>query len=96
MNAREEQRLLKQIASITEKAYRRGFQHGHGAALGKMNAEAPSEADVAKWRIAEHSKTHSVCPPGTAYAGKKDNLLERLNWELEDQDMINGLFRSDK
>ena len=76
VNDRERRRLLKQIASITEKAYRRGFQHGHGAASGEMNAEAPSAADVAHWRFAKHSKTHSVCPPGTAYAGKRGDLLE--------------------
>ncbi|HET7272659.1 MAG TPA: hypothetical protein VFI90_16425 [Rubrobacter sp.] len=96
MNKRDKQQLLKQVASIAEKAYRRGFQHGHLAASGQMGTTAPSEREVTHWRFAKHSKTHSVCPPGTVYVGKRDKLLDRLEWELEDQDMIRELLTEPK
>ena len=96
MNKGDKQQLLKQIASIAEKANRRGFQHGHLAALGEMGTTAPNEREVSRWRFAKHSKTHSVCPPGTAHAGNRHKLLDRLEWELDDQDLIRDLIRGRK
>ena len=96
MNKRDKKQLLTQVAAITERAYRRGFQHGHLAASGEMGATAPDDTEVYRWRFATDNKKYSVCPPGTTYAGKRDNLLDRLEWELDDQDMIRELFRECK
>jgi hypothetical protein len=92
VNEQDKQQLLKEIATIAESAYRRGFQHGHLAASGEMGGKAPNDREVAGWRFAKHSKEASVCPPGTTYAGKRDDLLDRLEWELDDQDMIRELL----
>ena len=96
MNQSEKQRLLKQIATIAERAYRRGFQHGYLAASGEMGVEAPNDEQVHNWRFAQHSKQYSVCPPGTNYAYRKDKLLDRLEWELENEDMIDELLSARK
>jgi hypothetical protein len=92
VNEQDKQQLLKEIATIAESAYRRGFQHGHLAASGEMGGKAPNDREVANWRFAKHSKEASVCPPGTTYAGKRDDLLDRLEWELDDQNMIRELL----
>ena len=96
MNQRDKKQLLTQVADITEKACRRGFQHGHLAAPGEMGTTAPDDTEVYRWSFATESKKYSVCPPGTTNAGKRDNLLDRLEWELDDQDMIRELFKECK
>jgi replicative DNA helicase len=91
--SKSERRLLKQIALIAEKAYRRGFQQGHLAATGGLGADAPTAAQVYRWRFAHHRKTHAVCPPGSRYAGQKDGLIERLGYETDDgHDLIQDLI----
>ena len=96
MNKQDKQQLLIQVATIAEKAYRRGFQHGHLAASGEMGEIAPNDREVADWRFAKHSKKYSICSPGTTYAGKRDELLDRFEWELDDQDMIRELLEERK
>jgi hypothetical protein len=90
MTKQEKKRLLKQIAGITEKAYRRGFQHGHLAALGKLGAPAPTEGAIANWRFAKNSATHSVSPPGAVK--HRDSLIDRLSYETRGFDLISNLI----
>jgi len=86
MTKQEKRRLVKEIAAIAEKAYRRGFQHGHYTALHNSHERVPTDAEVYKWRFATHSKTNAVCPPGTSGAGRRDDIYERLDMELESHD----------
>jgi hypothetical protein len=48
MTPRQQEQLLREIARVTEAAFRRGFQHGHNtAARGDELA-----VDIEKWRFA--------------------------------------------
>lgn len=96
MTKREKKQLLKEIAQVAEKAFRRGFQQGHLAAQGKIGDSTPTDEQVYRWRFAKHSKTHSVCPPGTPYAGERNALLDRLQWELCGLDAISRFIHDVK
>lgn len=83
MTDEEKRRLLKEIASVAEDAYRRGFQHGFCTASGKYDAVIPTEDDVEAWRLAANRRMHAVGPPGTPWAGMKSSKIERLDMESE-------------
>lgn len=85
MTTAQKQALLKAIARATEKAYRRGFQQGHLAAL---DDEPPTEAEVAAWRFCGDDYEATVGPPGTAWAQRRTRRLYRLWIELDVDDPI--------
>jgi hypothetical protein len=89
---REKKRLVKEIAQIAEKAYRRGFQQGVYAGGGHLATPAPDRTKVTDWRYAANVKKASVCPPGTHCAGKRFALLDRLEIELDGRDLIRQLL----
>lgn len=105
MNDKEKKKLLKEIARIAERSYRRGFQHGFLVAYadgGSEKAEGIMAIDGQKispkqiedWRFNKNREKYSVCPPGTKFSGKKDEILERLKIEMNDIDcpLIKGLL----
>jgi len=68
----------QKIYVAIEAAYRRGFQHGHLAASGKLGAPSPSEDEVMKWRFSNDCTEFREIPPGTVNAGLKTNLGDKI------------------
>lgn len=60
----EAKRLASELLQLFEKAYRRGFQQGHGVGIEKL----ATEEEVMKWRFQGYDK--ALGPPGTMYAGQ--------------------------
>jgi hypothetical protein len=92
MTRREKKELLRQIAQLVEKAYRRGYQQGFCAASGELGGDAPTGEEVRRWRFAAHAGAHAVCPPGSRDAGRRERLLSRLECELGGMELIRQLL----
>ena len=73
--------LLRQIASLHEKAYRRGFQHGH---LSGTGPEPPTVHEVADWRHCGYGR--AVPAPGQPYHSSADSL-GRLLGEIDSDEL---------
>jgi hypothetical protein len=81
-------RLLKDLMQVSERAYRRGFQHGHLAQQGKMNAESvPTVSAVKTWRDSSDWRDTSLNPPGTKYSGSREGNVYRLHLETKDKNV---------
>jgi hypothetical protein len=82
-------RLLKDLMQVSEKAYRRGFQQGHLAQQGKMNAEIiPTASTVKAWRDSSDWRETSPNPPGTKYAGWREGNVYRLHLEAKNDENV--------
>lgn len=85
MTKRRMKRLLKLLAELHEKAYRRGFQHGHLAGLGLHSfGPTPTERQVAEWRGRGYGDTEPP-PHGGHHKRKKphagDSVIGRMTCE---------------
>lgn len=77
-------RLLKDLMQVSERAYRRGFQHGHLAQQGKRNAEyIPTASAVKAWRDSPDWREASLIPPGAKYAEWPEGIVYRLYLEAK-------------
>lgn len=88
MTKTQAKRLLKLLGELHEKAYRRGFQHGHCAGLGLPPfGPPPTETQVAQWRSRGYGDTEPP-PDGLSDTRRKPRwgsatVVERMMCEAE-------------
>lgn len=92
MTKRQAARLLKLLGELHEKAYRRGFQHGHLAGLDLYSfGPPPTEQQVAEWRARGYSDTEP--PPDGASRNRKrpgygvTTVVERMTCEASGDEL---------
>lgn len=88
---RQAKKLLKLLAALHEKAYRRGFQHGHLAGLGLYSfGPTPTEQQVAEWRFRGYDDAEPP-PHGGHHKRKKEPFgntnVDRMLIEVSSDDL---------
>lgn len=74
-------KLLKEIASYGECAFRRGYQHGYHAAIGDLGT-VPTVEEVCKFRHAANRFTRAERPPHEKRKAMSMKAIERMEWEI--------------
>ena len=74
-------KLLKEIASYGECAFRRGYQHGYHAALGELGL-TPTAKEVFKFRHAASRFTKASLPPHEKRKAFAMKATERMALEI--------------
>lgn len=79
MNTKQQERLIRHIARIAERAYRRGFQHGHDDARRGDRLVV----DLYRWRFTQ-SADQAISPTGD----RAITAVERLDIEEPALDVL--------
>ena len=80
LNPKTRKKLVDEIAKACENAYRRGFEQGFVVGIGGHSdvVKKPTKMQVDDWR---YRKRLNTCAPGNPHAGRREDIVERLDME---------------